>query len=147
MRIAFLVVLLAGGIYYTSVAFTDLGFMTRTGRLGPGFFPRVIGLSMIAITLWVIVDALRGSKENGEGGGWSDVAMLMALAIGYAVLLRLFGGFIATFLFLALTLTLLNRGRHLQNGIIAVAVPAGVYLLFDRLLNANMPPGLIDLGL
>ena len=51
MRIAFLVAVLAGAVFYTYVAFADLGFMTRTGRLGPGFFPRIIGLAMVAIAI------------------------------------------------------------------------------------------------
>ena len=73
------------------------------------------------------------------------LALLMALALGYAVLLRLFGGLVATVIFLAVALSLLNRGKPLKNALISVLVPAFVYLLFDRILNANMPPALIDL--
>lgn len=148
MRIAFLLVLLAGGIYYSYVAFIDLNFLTRSGRLGPGFFPRIIGVSLIAVTLWSMWDALRARSMDagdGEPSLWRDVVILIALAIGYAVLLRLFGGFVATLIFLGLALSLLNRGRHLQNAIISVAVPVGVYLLFDRVLNANMPPAMFEL--
>ena len=66
-------------------------------------------------------------------------------SVDTAVLLRLFGGFVATVIYLAVALAILNRRRHLQNGILAVAVPSGVYLLFDSLLNANMPPALFDM--
>lgn len=146
MRIAFLAVLLAGGIFYTYVAFTDLGFMTRTGRLGPGFFPRIIGLAIIALTIWTMAETLATQRRRAPSGtNWSEVVTIMALAVGYAVLLRILGGFAATLIYLAATLSLLNRGRHLQNATIAVLLPAAVYLLFDKLLNANMPPGLFDL--
>ena len=69
----------------------------------------------------------------------------MVLAIGYAVLLKLFGGFVATVIYLALTLSLINRGKHLQNAILSVVLPILIYLLFDQVLNANMPPALFEL--
>ena len=146
MRVIFLIVLLAGAVFYSYVAFADLGFLTRTGRLGPGFFPRVIGVSTVAFLLWAVIDELR-SRAAAEGSAeqWRDVLTITALAIGYAVLLRLVGGFVATLLFLMGTLSVLNPGRYLQNAAIAVVVPVAVYLLFDRLLNANLPPALFDL--
>lgn len=147
MRIAFLIALLAGAVFYSYTAFADLNFMTRTGRLGPGFFPRLIGVAAIIVTLWAILDELRRDRNFGEDaeGSWLDVAILIGFAVGYAVLIRLFGGFIATFLFLAVSLTVLNRGQHIKNIAVAVLVPGIVYLLFDRVLNANMPPALFEL--
>ena len=146
MRIVFLVVLLAASIYYTYVAFTDLDFLTRTGRPGPGFFPRSIGIAAIFFTLWTLVTDLRASdRERTDPKRWKDVVLLMALAISYAVLLRLFGGFVATVIFLGVTLMILNRAQPKRNALLAILVPSGVYLLFDRLLNANMPPALFEL--
>ena len=148
MRVAFTLVLLAGAIFYSYVAFNDLSFMTRTGRLGPGFFPRVIGVAAIVVILWTLADDLRKQKlPNDEDHHWSDVVLLIALALGYAVLLRLFGGFPATIIFLAIALFFLNPGQHLKNLIVSILVPAGVYLLFDKVLNANMPPALFTLPL
>lgn len=147
MRIAFLIVVLAGSVFYSYVAFADLNFMTRTGRLGPGFFPRAIGVAMIVFAIWTLADSLRDRAQaaNEEPGTWGDVTTLVALAVVYAVLLRIFGGFAATIMFLALALSFLNRGKHLQNAVLSVVLPACFYLLFDKVLNANMPPGLIDL--
>lgn len=146
MRIVFLVVLLAGSVYYSYLAFADLGFMTRTGRLGPGFFPRIIGLAMCAFVIWSLIDAMRVQTDgNRDTATWRDAVLLMALAIGYAVLLRLFGGFVATVIYLAFALSILNGGKHIQNAILSILLPTGIYLLFDKLLNASMPPGLYDL--
>lgn len=155
MRIVFLVALLGGGVFYSYIAFADLGFMTRTGRLGPGFFPRIVGVSMAAMTLWAILDALRDRSRVAAGGApgeddapdgrWRDFVLLVGMALGYAVLIRLFGGLIATVIYLGIALMLLNPGKHLQNALVAVIFPIAVYLLFDRVLNASMPPALIDL--
>lgn len=146
MRVIFLIVLLAGALFYSYVAFEELNFMTRTGRLGPGFFPRLIGVATIAVVVWALVDEFRNRQANeGTATQWREVAVLIALAFAYAVLLRLFGGFVATVIFLAAALSLLNRGHILQNAVIALAVPVAVYLLFDKVLNASMPPALFDL--
>lgn len=158
MRIAFLVVVLAGAVFYTYIAFDDLSFLTRRGRLGPGFFPRIVGVSMIAFTIWALVDALRDGRLQGSGAdlgsglgpedgdsSWRDVVTLMTLAVCYAVLLRLLGGFPATVIFLGATLAIINRGHLVQNAILMFVIPAAIYLLFDRLLNANMPPALLNL--
>lgn len=146
MRIAFLFFVLAASIYYTYVAFVDLPFLTRSGRLGPGFFPRLVGVSLMMFTIWVLVDALREGREPEiDGSSWGDVLKLMALGLGYAVLLRLLGGFPATVIYLGLVLFFINPGRHLQNAILTVVIPSAIFLLFDRLLNANMPPALLEL--
>ena len=155
MRIVFLVALLGAAIFYSYIAFADLNFMTRTGRLGPGFFPRIVGLGIVGMTLLAILDALRDRARVAAGGApgaddapdgrWRDFALLVAMALSYAVLIRLFGGFISTLIYLGVALALLNPGKLLQNTLVAVIFPTCVYLLFDRVLNANMPPALIDL--
>lgn len=147
MRIAFLLAVLAGSVFYTYIAFAELSFLTKTGRLGPGFFPRVTGLALITFSVWAVADAVRDTSKPGSAlaGSWPEVAMLIALAVGYAVLLRLFGGFVATVIYLALTLSLLNRGKHIQNVVLCVLLPSAIYLLFDKVLNASMPPALFQL--
>lgn len=149
MRMAFLLALLAGGIFYSYIAFVDLRFLSNTGRLGPGFFPRVIGVVAVVMILWALIEDMtrrRGGNEEAAGR-WRDLALLVALALGYAVLLPLFGGFVATLIYLAIALSFLNPGDLLRNMIIAILAPSGVYLLFDKLLNASMPPAMFALPL
>ncbi len=146
MRIAFLFAILAASTYYTYIAYADLNFLSRTGRLGPGFFPRIVGTSMVLLTLWTLMDALRAMRGTEDNSGrWRDLGALMALVLLYAVMLRVFGGFVATVIYLALTLTVINPRKHLQNAILSVVVPIGIYGLFDKLLNASMPPALFDI--
>ena len=155
MRIVFLLALLGGAIFYSYIAFFDLTFLTRTGRIGPGFFPRIVGGSMIVITLWAIVDALRDRRAMAAGaapgpndapyGLWRDVIILLVIVLSYAVMLRLFGGWVSTVIYLGLALFIFNPGRNLQNAAVAVIFPSAVYVAFDRFLNANMPPALFTL--
>jgi len=155
MRIVFLIALLGGAVFYSYIAFHDFAFYNQRGRPGAGFFPRLIGVSMAVMTLWAILDALRDRRIVAAGGApgaddapdgrWRDFLLLMVMAVVYAVLIRLFGGFVATLFYLGVALSLLNPGRHVTNVLVTVLFPIVVYLLFDRLLNASMPPALFDL--
>ena len=63
-----------------------------------------------------------------------------------AVLLLLFepaGMIITCALFLAAILFLLNRRHTVANIVISLGVPVLVYLLFQTLLNAGLPGGLL----
>ena len=43
MRLAFTAAILCLAVLYTYWAFADLSFLSSAGRLGPGFFPRIVG--------------------------------------------------------------------------------------------------------
>ena len=47
--------------------------------------------------------------------------------------------------YLLATLSLLNRGRTLQNVAISLCLPLALFLLFDRWLNASIPPDALGL--
>ncbi|WP_163269464.1 tripartite tricarboxylate transporter TctB family protein [Chelativorans alearense] len=148
MRMIFFVVILATGLMYSYLAFTDLDFLTTTGRLGPGFFPRVIGTLMVVFTIWSMIAELRPSAAEGRsdvGGYAGQVALIMSLGVAYVLSLGLVGGIPATVIFLFVTLSVLNRDRLLQNGLVALLVPGAIYVLFDRLLNAAIPEGVLPL--
>ena len=84
---------------------------------------------MAVMTIWAILDAL-GDRRTGRGGAgppgeddapegrWRDFVLLMAMAIGYAVLIRLFGGFRGDDRLSRHRPGLLNPGRHLSNGLV-----------------------------
>ena len=68
--------------------------------------------------------------------------MVLAMVAFTATLVSL-GAIVSTAAFLILMLTLLNRGRTVLNVCIAVALPLGMYLLFQSLLNAGLPEGIL----
>ena len=47
--------------------------------------------------------------------------------------------------FMAAALWIFNRGRALQNALIAVLLPLGIYVVFEVWLKATMPRGLLSL--
>ena len=61
------------------------------------------------------------------------------------MLLEILGGVLSMIAFMAAALWILNRGRPLQNALIAVLLPVGIYLVFEVWLRASMPRGLLPL--
>jgi putative tricarboxylic transport membrane protein len=144
MRAGFLVAILfvAGG--YSYVAFADLSYLSSAGRLGPGFFPRLIGVSLVALCGYSLYADLRIPRER-LSAFWRTTAVVAALSAAFVALLDVIGGLLSMIVFMAAALAFLNRGRHLQNALLAVVLPLGLYLLFKVWLNAAVPRGIIPL--
>jgi hypothetical protein len=144
MRAGFLgaLLLLAGG--YTYVAFADLSYLSSTGRLGPGFFPRIIGVSLVALCAYSLYTDRAATAAPLSAFG-RTLAAVAGLSAAFVLALELIGGLLSMIVFMAATLAFLNRGRHLQNALLALFLPIGFYLLFKVWLNAAMPRGMLPL--
>jgi putative tricarboxylic transport membrane protein len=161
-RLLFLAAVTVVAAAYTVMAF-DLEWRIDNGQIGPGFFPRIVGgLTVVGCLVAIARMLLGGSGSSSssaptadadeeaelgiEGDGRTD-AWVTAVAVGCMVLCYLvfepLGALLATILFLAVLLTVVNRGHHLQNALVSVLVPVGMYLLFEVLLDSGLPPGLV----
>jgi hypothetical protein len=149
---AIVLVILAG---YLNMAF-DLEWRTQAGRIGPGFFPRIIGVLGVAITVGAVLQSLRpgvgdedetyDEDEVGEGDlGRHPVPVLVTVAASFVFVLTLnsLGAIIAGALFLFGMLWLLNRKHWVLNAVLSIGVPLALYLLFQTALNAGLPGGLL----
>lgn len=153
-KTVFLAAVLVVLAVYTEMAFA-LEWRTQAGRIGPGFFPRVVGVAGVALTLWGLVAAIRSPHDDevvaledevGEAdlGKHPRLLTIMVLAAGvFAATLISLGAIISSAIFLMVMLSLLNRGRHVVNAVIAVGIPLSMYLLLQTLLNAGLPEGIL----
>jgi putative tricarboxylic transport membrane protein len=143
MRAGFLggVLLLVGG--YTYFAFAELSWLSSAGRLGPGFFPRIIGGALVVLCAWSLVDELRRGAPEQLSRVWRVTAALALLSALFVAALDVLGGLVSMIVYMAAALAYLNRGRALQNALLAVLLPLGIYLLFRVWLNAAVPRGLL----
>jgi hypothetical protein len=142
MRAGFqLGVLLCAGLY-SYYAFTELSWLSSAGRIGPAFFPRIIGLALVALSAWSLVADWR-APEDRVTGGWRAAALLALLSGLFVAALDVLGGLLSMIAFMAAALAVFNRGRWLQNALLALALPAGMYLLFKVWLNAGVPRGML----
>lgn len=144
MRTAFTLAILVVAAFYTWAAFTDLSFLSSAGRLGPGFFPRVIGVSLVVVCLLdLAIEHVRPRPPAARSNHTGTVIVLAGLSALFVLSLGIVGGYIAMFAFVFVTLMVLDRSRPVQNGAFALALPSAIYLLFEVWLNAAVPRGML----
>lgn len=153
-KTVFLAVMLVVLVIYTEMAW-ELDWRAQAGQIGPGFFPRIVGVGGMAITLWALASAIRSPQadevvaledEIGDAdlGKHPRLLAIMVLAAGvFAATLISLGAIISSAVFLAVMLSLLNRGHHLANAAVAIGIPLVMYLLLQTLLNAGLPEGIL----
>ncbi|MDH4324965.1 MAG: tripartite tricarboxylate transporter TctB family protein [Betaproteobacteria bacterium] len=143
MRAGFLagILLLAGG--YTWIAFAELALLSSAGRLGPGFFPRIVGGALVVLCAWSLATELRQRDRERLSRFWRATAVLALLSGVFVAALDVLGGLLSMIAYMAAALAYLNRRRTLQNALLAVLLPLAIYLLFRVWLNAAVPRGLL----
>ena len=146
LRAGFLLALLFAAAWYTWIAFSGLAWLSSAGRLGPGFFPRIIGSCLVALLAWgLFADLRRDAPEDAIAPYWRTAAVVALLSAVFVGLLDLIGGLLSMIVFMAGALWFLNRGRSLQNALVAVLLPLVMYLMFSVWLKASLPRGLLPL--
>lgn len=148
MRIAFMTALLLLSVFYAALAFSDLEFLSARGRIGPGFFPQIIAVLLVAFVLYnLVLDYRRRDGDEAVSENWPvtlSVVAMVGLLIAASYFLGALPGMV---IFMLLALSVLNRGRHVTNLLVGLLLPIGLFTLFRYSLNAAMPPGLLGLPL
>lgn len=136
---------------YTLEAFT-LPWAAHNGYIGAGQFPRIVGCGGLLTTMLAMVLAVRQGGRTaievppGERLRLSHPAVTITLAsVLLVVFLNLLGGLIAGTVYLYVCLEVLNRGRHVANGFIAVGFMGVSYVLMYTLLRAPWPIGFLGI--
>lgn len=132
---------------YTQLAM-GMQWRTPAGRIGPGFFPRIVGLATILLCVIAAIQSLRPAEDDDDETaqlGHHPATLLRFTGAGVVFVLVLvpLGAIVASALFLLVTLSMLDRGHLKRNIAVAVLLPVGVYLLFQVLLNAGLPSGIL----
>jgi putative tricarboxylic transport membrane protein len=143
MRAGFLLALLLAAGGYTWLAFAELDYLSSAGRLGPGFFPRIIGVALLVLCVSSLYKD-SGIRES-VSAHWRTTVTVAVLSAAFIALLEPLGGLLAMVAFMGAVLMFLNHGRPLQNAILALVLPVCLYLLFKVWLNAALPRGLLPL--
>jgi putative tricarboxylic transport membrane protein len=146
MRVAFTAAILCVAVLYTYWAFAELSFLSSAGRLGPGFFPRIIGLALIVVCLLTLTGDLRKREGGAVSSYWRITLVVAGLSGGFILVLNVLGGPLGMAVYMLATLSVLNRGKILQNIAVSIGLPVVLFLLFDVWLNASMPPGILGLS-
>ena len=143
MRAGFLLAILLAAAGYAWLAFAQLDYLSSAGRLGPGFFPRIIGVALVVLCAFSILKDF--SIREALSAHWRATVILAVLSAAFIAVLELLGGLLAMIGFMAVALAFLNRGRPVQNALLALVLPLCLYLLFKVWLGAALPRGMLPL--
>ncbi|MDT0300700.1 tripartite tricarboxylate transporter TctB family protein [Streptomonospora wellingtoniae] len=166
--------LLVGAVLtgYTVMAF-GMEWQTTAGRVGPGLFPRIIGvLGVAACAICTVQSVLRrrpeGADEESEqeqaageqaadgepgaaGGGqarrrhpWAVVA-LCAILVAFVTVLVPVGAVVTGSVALIAALLVCDRSHPVRSVVIGAVFPVALYAVFVFGLNAPLPAGILPL--
>ena len=160
-KLAFLGVLLLVFAVYTEMAM-GMEWRTAAGRIGPGFFPRILGATAIAVIVVAVVREILSRSDSEKQTSQAEAAeeaaepdlgrhpialvAFIAAAALFVALLGVLGAALAGVLFLGATLWFLDREHHIRAVIIAIAVPVLLYIGLQIGLNVGLPQGILPLG-
>lgn len=147
MQGVFSLTLLVLSALYTWMGYSTLEIMSA-GMPGPGYFPLLTGLGLVALTFWTLLKDVRRQRGSTKGPAPDthlrhrrDVALLVVLFAAYIFMLPYLGMLLSTGVFMFLVLQGINGSARGKNLVYAVLAPAGVYLLFEVFLKTGLPTG------
>ena len=134
--------------FYFAIESYRLG-LSMAHRPGPGFFPFIATVGIGLIAAWRLIANVRNgapddSADAGMRGELGLVACVIAGIIAYAVLLDTLGFLACTFMLVAFYLKVIAARRWLVSLCFAAAVALTSHFIFDVLLKAELPRGLLS---
>lgn len=145
-------VVVALGLVYWALVPAQIAPETAPFGISGRFFPRLIAIMAVACGSVLLVRSLltSGRPDSSadetlgfESAALGRVAIYVAILIGYVVGMAVLGYVVATAI--AMVLLLLHAGARdwPTVGVVAVAVPAGLYLFFEKVMIVPLPRGLL----
>lgn len=146
----FLLALIGVFAFYTQQAL-GMEWRTQAGRIGPGYFPRIIGCTALVVLVIALIADLRSDiheaviDDEDESGvrHTSLLAVYIGICTVFVTFFALLGAILAGTLFLLASLLLLDPKHRIRGIVVAITAPLGLYLLLDLGLNAGLPSGLL----
>ena len=151
----YLVVLAVGGyLYYIAETFE---FEQSSGRIGPGAWPKLILILMLASALWgAVTTALQIGNADVSAADTDEMEALIrppeiypwlvwaavAATVGFLLILPVLGFFLATIVY-AFALMYLGHYRHfVYAALLSVAIAFAFMFMFMRVVYVALPVGI-----
>lgn len=108
----------------------------------PGLMPLVASVFLLVISLIQVVISLRNTEEfDSVGENWKRPAALVVGLFVYTFALDPLGYIIATFCLSILIMKILEPEAWVEPILVSIGLTTFSYVLFDRLLDVNLPEG------
>jgi hypothetical protein len=130
-------VVLGAAFAYASTGY-DFGTLLR---MGPGFFPIVLGLGLVGLGLAILVQGLRGSGDPGGIGAiaWRGLVLILGAILFFGATIRGLG--LAPAVFVASFVAALASVENTLPRAAAIAAALTVFcaLIFNVALGVSVP--------
>ncbi|HNT59273.1 MAG TPA: tripartite tricarboxylate transporter TctB family protein [Rectinema sp.] len=139
------------GLVY-SITALRLPRMAMGDRLGPKIFPYFVGIVTIITGIALILQDRKPEKRSKKAefgfkehkNLWLNIVILTIAGILYGFFIDELGYMIATALFIFSVSMLINKGKLVQNIVIAVLFSVVTYFVFGVALKLSLPRGIIE---
>ncbi|BBK40229.1 hypothetical protein STVA_02490 [Allostella vacuolata] len=132
--------------YLATARHLPLGEMNQPGA---GVFPAIVGILVLLASLAVLWEGWRmprdATVEFPAGADALRVLGLLGLIVAYVALLPWLGQVAGSFLFCLLLIRLLSDTGWVRAAVQAALIAAVAYFVFIRLLQVQMPRGILGL--
>jgi hypothetical protein len=126
------------------VSSTDNGIGWSSAGVESGTFPFIIGLIILAASLYNLVHGLwRARGVVVERAGLMRTAALFVPVAIYVAAIPLAGMYAASGAYLLFTLRIQSKLSLLRSVVIAVVSTVVLYVVFERLFEVSLPHGLL----
>ena len=132
---------------YVAIESCRMG-LGKWSRPGPGYFPLGAALLFGLISILLLSKSLRKASVEKvptapSEGRWRDVVLNLMAMVVYVFLLDKIGFILCTFLLATFFLRVIAQQRWFAILISALSITIGAHLLFNVLLNAKLPSGIL----
>ena len=119
----------------------------RRREPGPAIWPRIVLTVIIAMAAVIVIAALREKRDRNviDPGRASAPFGLMGLLLAYFLAFTPLGYYPATVIFLYAALWMLRVRSWKVSAGVSLGFPLAAHLIFERLLNARFPRGVLEL--
>lgn len=143
--VAVLILILGGVVLYGS---RKLGSEWTSDGPGAGYFPFYIGIILVISGAGVLYQALAGKEKNTEvfvdRESLGRVLSVLIPAAVYVGAIQLIGIYVASAVYIALFMVILGKYSWLKSVIIAVAVNALFFMMFEVWFKVPLHKGSLD---
>jgi putative tricarboxylic transport membrane protein len=112
----------------------------------PGFFPCLIGIGIVVLSLILVAEGWLGRGEAAPpqaGGNWKRQSIMVAGLAVYVTIMVPLGYIPATIFIAAVTLRMHGVTSWKVIGLTSLILPVTVYFLFTKLLGVELPAGIL----
>ena len=130
------------GIGIASIVIASNYTLGTAARMGPGYFPRILGILMIVLGAIIVLRSLRVSGPPLPGWKWRPVLVILGSVIVFGLVVNWLGLVFSTMLLIVLSSAASTEFRPKEaviSGVLLAALAVGVFIIGLKLQMGIWP--------